>query len=841
VTLRQPSCTLIGVVRSHFVSNVRFSFRQLLKRPGFSLTAILVLALGLGANTAIFSIIHAFLLQPLPYPEPERLAALFERDPIGPPGSDPYNSVAPGNFLDWQRLSKSFSSMAAASSDAVNLASPQNLFEPQRADACFCSQTMFETLRSHPLLGREFRPDEDRTGAPNVAIISYGLWQRQFAGDRNVIHQRIRLNGQNHEIVGVMPRGFGFPYRTVDVWLPLLSNITPEQQQSHDGHFLLVVGRLRPGVTMEQARAEIDGMAVRYKRAHPLEVSGTGGNAISLQQYLVQDVRTSLLVLLGAVGCVLIIACVNVANLLLSRAAGRTREIAIREAIGAGRGQIVMQLLTESIILALLGGAAGLLLASFVANTLMAHAPNADAVLPPGYLPFRPSVFLFTLATALFAGGVAGLYPALQSARTDLVNSLKDSSRSATPSRSHGRFRNVLVAAEVALSLVLLIGAGLLGKSFARLYTVQPGVRTDHTLMVGLSIPDPFQKEPAKTSTTIRQIVERVRQVPGVISAGVTSCPPVLGHCSDWVFRIEGHPLPPGQMMDALARGADPGFFQAAGVPLLRGRTFTPQDGIGFDRKHPRQGAMVISESLARQYFAGEDPLGRFITIGLDYEYGELKGNPVPRYQVIGVVGDVLQHLDAQVQPTLYVPALDGHYNNIFVIVHTAVEPHSILGAIRGEIRRLRPDLPIFQTRTMEEALGRSASDQRFNMLLLGAFAGLALLLAAVGLYGVLSYGVAQRTSEIGIRLALGADTASVRRLVLKQGMLPAVVGIGIGLVVAAFVTRVMRSLLFHVEPNDPLTFAAIALMLLAISALACYLPALRATRIDPTTALRSE
>ncbi|HLH05040.1 MAG TPA: ABC transporter permease [Bryobacteraceae bacterium] len=826
---------------SDFARNLRFSFRQLSKRPAFSLTAILVLALGLGANTAIFSIINAFLLRPLPYPQPDRLMALFERDPVGPPGSDPYNMVAPGNFLDWQKLSKTFTSIAAASSDAVNLASPQNLFEPQRAPVCFCSQSMFETLGVQPVLGRAFRPEEDRTGAPRVAIISYGLWQRQFGGDRNIIHRQVRINGTNHEIVGVMPRGFGFPYRDTELWMPLLQNITPEQAVLHDSHFLFVVGRLRPDVTVAAAKAEIDGFASRYKRDHPLEVSGKGGNVVPLQQYLVQDVRTSLLVLLGAVGCVLIIACVNVANLLLSRAAARTREIGIREAIGASRGQIIQQLLTESIVLAVAGAACGLLLASFIANMLISHAPNAGAVLPPGSVPFSPMVFLFAFGVALLAGAAAGLYPALQSARSDLANSLKDSTRSSTASRSHGRFRNILVAAEVALSLVLLAGAGLLGRSFMRLYRVNPGVRIANTATVGLSIPDPLHTDRAKTAEIIRNVVERVGQTPGVRAAGATSCPPVLGHCNDWVFRIEGRPLPPGQMLDALTRYVDPGFFSAAGVPLLRGRDFTPQDGIGFDPQKPRLCPVLVSDSFARQFFPGEDPIGHFITRGIDYEFAILQHIPVPRYQIVGVVGDVLEQIDAKIQPTMYYPLYDGRANDIWIVLHTATDPHSVMGSVREAIHQVRPDLPVFDMRTMDEALGRSASDRRFNMLLLVSFAALALLLAAVGLYGVLSYGVTQRTSEIGIRLALGADAGNVRMLVLKQGMLPALIGVGVGLLVAASVTRVLSSLLFHLDPGDPLTFAVVTLLLLAVSALACYLPALRATRIDPTVALRTE
>ncbi len=821
--------------------DIRFAFRQLSKRPGFTLTAVLVLALGLGANTAIFSVVNAFLLRPLPYKDPAHLAALFEKDPVGPSGSDPYNEVAPGNFLDWQRNSTSFETMAAAATGAFNLASPNNMFEPQRVDACFCSHSLFSTLGVGPILGRSFRADEDRTGASRAVIISYRLWQQRFGGSSDVIHKRVRLDGETAEIVGVMPRGFAFPYRTIDAWAPLLSYVSPETQQSHYNHFLLVVGRLRPGVSMEAARAEIDGFAHRYKQQHPEEISGKGGNVVSLQSYRVQGVRSSLLILLGAVACVLIIACVNVANLLLARAAGRTREIAVREAIGASRTQIVRQLLTESILLALAGGVGGAFLAGSVTNFLISHAPNADAVLPPGSMVFDPLVFLFLSAVALVAGIAAGLFPAVQSSRTDLANSLKDSTRSVTASRAQGRFRNALVSAEVALSLVLLIAAGLLGHSFARLYNVKPGVRLDHTLTVGLSIPDPTRHSNAKVSAVARQLIEGAARVPGVVSAGMTSCPPLLGHCDDLVFQIEGKSLPPGQMMDGLDRGVDPAFFRAAGIPLLAGRVFNSQDGIGFNPKHPKLGSTIISQSLAKRYFSGEDPLGRFITINNSQERAKLTGDPVPRYQVVGVVGDVLPRIDSQVQPTFYFPLLDGANNDVYLILQTSVEPHSVVGAVRKTIHRLQPDLPLFRISTMDEAVGRSASDRQFHMLLFGSFAALAVLLAAVGLYGVLSYGVSQRRGEIGIRLALGATSSNVRALILKQGLVPAGTGIVAGLLSALLMARVMQNLLFHVDPFDPLTFFVIPLFLLAISALACYLPALRATRIDPTVALRTD
>ncbi|HEY3938658.1 MAG TPA: ABC transporter permease [Bryobacteraceae bacterium] len=823
------------------MQDIRFAIRQFLKRPGFTLTAILILALGLGANTAIFSVVNAFLLRPLPYQNPGRLAALFEDSPLGPVGNEPFNEVAPGNFLDWQKLSTSFEEMAASVGGASNLSSPSDAFEPQRVDNCACSSTLFSTLGVHPLLGRGFRNNEDRYGAPHVVVISYGLWQQRFGAMPDIIGKQIRLDGENYQVIGVMPRGFGFPYRTTQLWIPLLASITPEQQKSHSNHFLLVVGRLRTGVSMAQAKAEINTLAARYKREHPEAISGKGGNVVSLQSYLVQGVRTSLLILLGAVGCVLVIACVNVANLLLARAAGRTREVAIREAIGASRGRIIRQLLTESVLLALAGAGGGAFLAGFVTQALTAHAPGADAVLASRSASAGPAVFVFAFAIALLAGVAAGLFPALQSSRSDLANSLRDSSRSATPSRAHGRFRNLLVAAEVALSLVLLVSAGLLLRSFSRLYGVKTGVRVEHSLLVGISLPDPAGNQRAKTSAFLRLLAERLQTVPGVVSAGMVSCPPVAGHCSDNVFSIEGRPLPPGQLLDALKRGADPGYFSAAGIPLLRGRTFTEIDGVGFDEKHPKAGAVVISESMAKKYFAGEDPLGKRIYFQIEEERKKQLGEPVSRYQIIGVVGDVIKDLDAPVEPTFYLPLLDGQFDNVYIMLHTAVEPHSVTAAVREAIHRLNPDLPLFQVRSMEEVIGRSASDREFSMLLFGSFAALAVVLAAVGLYGVLSYTVSQRKSEIGIRLALGAHASDVRGMILRQGLKPAIAGLLAGLLAAFFATRILQSLLFGISATDPLTFTLVPLFLLGVSIAACYLPAVRATRIDPNEALRTE
>jgi putative ABC transport system permease protein len=811
--------------------DVTYALRQLRQRPGFTIVAILVLGLGLGGNAAMFSVVNAVLLQPLPYADPQKLTALFERDVIG---EAPFNPVAPGNFLDWQRDARDFEQIAATGETAFNLASQTGSFVPERIDGSYCSANLFATLGVPPAVGRTFRIEEDRVGAAHVAVISYDLWQHRFAGSPDVIHRQIRLDNEQYDIVGVMPRGFGYPYRTVKAWVPLQPYLGPEELKNHSDHELMVVGRLRPGVSLEQGRAEIDGIVRRYRHQHPEEIMGKGANVVSLYGYSVKDVRTSLLILFGAVGCVLIIACVNVANLLLTRALGRQREVAIRAAVGATRGRIIRQLLTESIILSLLGAGCGLFLASFATDALAARAPNA------GYLPgvdriaIDHWVFLFTFGVALGTGIAAGLFPAFQGSRSDVVESLKG--RSVSTGRTHARFRDVLVAAEVALSLVLLAGAGLLLRSFSRLQNVHTGVRADHTLTMAIALPDAGYKERAKVSTFYRELIGHLETVAGVQSVGLVTCAPVAGDCSDSVFQVDGHALPPGKLRDALYRSADPGYFKAAGIPLVRGRTFTRRDGAGFDDQNPRLGAVVVSESWVKAFLPGEEPIGQRIYLPWDSATRKL-----PHWEIIGVVGDVVPHLDAPVRPTMYLPILDGDRHEAFIVLHTSGNPHSVAAAARREVHSLDHDLPVFEIRTMDEIIGRSAQNREFSVMLLGLFAALALVLAAVGLYGVLSYVVSQRAGEIGIRMALGAQSSEVRRLVLVQGMKPALAGIGVGLVGAAFGTQLLRSLLFDVSPGDPLTFVTVPLVLLAVAVMACLIPATRATRIDPTMALRRE
>jgi predicted permease len=828
----------LAIMPATLIQDLHFAFRQFIQRPGFTLTAVVILALGLGANTAIFSVVNALLLRPLPYPHSDRLVALFERKVVK---DEPRMNVAPGNFLDWQKVSTSFESMSAITTATASLSSSTNSFEPERIDICTCSGNLFSTLGVPAALGRVFRPDEDKVGAAHVVVISYGLWQRRFGGARDVIGKRIRLDAEDFEIIGVMPKNFMFPYRNIAVWTALLPYLSPQIQLRHDLHFFRVIARLHLGVSVEQSSAELDGIAARYKQAHPEQATGRGAVSMALHDSMVHDARTSLLVLFGAVGCVLLIACVNLANLILTRSAARARELCVRAAMGASRSRIIRQLLTESIALALAGGAIGALLSTWITETLVAHAPGADAILPSGSVPVDPVVYVFVFGVALVTGIAAGLYPAIQSARTDLANGLKESSRSSTVTRAHGRFRNILVTAEVALSLMLLIAAGLLLRSFSRLYEVNPGLRVDKTLTMSFSLPSARYKDAAQISAFYTQLEQTMRASPGVLSAGLTSCPPLSGGCNWLFFYREGRPVNSNNMMVAMETSIDPEYLPAAGIPLIRGRNFIRQDGIGFDEKHPRPGSILISEGTAKAFFGGEDPIGKRIFFDYAVEKQKLEGTPVPHYEVIGIVGDVPPYIDRKVEPAFYLPLLDGGYSGASILLHTTRDPHALISAAQKEIRQLDPTLAIYDVRTMEEIIGRSADDHQFSMLLYGAFAGLAVLLAAVGLYGVLAYAVAQRRSEIGVRIALGASNSDVTSLVLKEGLKPALAGIVLGFAGALFASRILESLLFGIEPIDPLTFSVVPPLLLIVAAVACYLPAWRATRIDPMNALRCE
>ena len=814
--------------------DLAYAARVFRKNPGFTAVSVVTLALGIGANAGIFSVIDAALLKPVPFPEPDRLVLVFERDVLQAGGGPNIASLA--NFLDIEAQSRSFTAMAAARQHSFNLGGDGASLLPERLNGAICSSGLFPALTVAPLMGRTFTAQEDQPGARHVAVISYGLWQRRFGGAADILERQIRLDSEAYDIIGVMPRGFAYPARGVDFWTPVQQYLSPEVIHSRGAHQFYVVARLRPGVRPEQARAEVDGIMHRIWLANPGALIGRGATTIPLAEIATRSSRPSLEVLFAAVGCLLLIACVNIANLLLARGSERRRELAIRMAVGAGRARLFRQLLTESVLLSAGGAAVGLLLAYGLIAELAARAPallNAGDFDTSSEIALNGWVFLFTAAVALAAGAATGFVPAWQAARSPVTDGLKEGGRPATASRSQGRFRTALVTVEVALSVVLLVAAGLLVRSFAELRRVRPGIRTDHLLTAGLSLPEARYSRRQQISVFAQQLEERLRSLSGVRSVGLVNCLPVGGYCGDESFLIEGRPLPPGQFFIALNRSATPDYFAAAGIPVLRGRVFTPQDGRGFDNDHPIESAVVISDSMARRFWPKGDALGQRVYFG--------DGSSEPRYRVIGIVGDVLTGLDERARATMYFPLLEGGRTSFYAVLHTAGDPGALAPAVRREIGALDPDLPAFRVRSMEEVLDQSAGQRQFTVLLLGAFAALAMLLAAIGLYGVLSYSVAQRTNEIGIRLALGAARSDVRRQVLAEGLFPAVMGVALGLAGAIGAARMLRALLFGIGPGDVPTYIAAPLLLLAVGTLACAVPAWRASRVDPGVALRGE
>ncbi|HVG29686.1 MAG TPA: ABC transporter permease [Pyrinomonadaceae bacterium] len=809
------------------IQDLRYSLRTLRKTPVFTSVAVLALALGIGANSAIFSVVNAVLLRPLPFDHPERMMSVQVRNEktggVGVEQSYP-------NFLDLRAQCQSCEGMAAYGGATTFLMNPGE--EPERVRGVQASADLLPLLGVKPALGRVFTAAEDQVGGRRVVVLSYGVWQRFFGGNPKIIGQDIPLGGSAPTtVLGVMPKGFKFPveWQQTDFWMPLAPAISPEDREGRAMVWLDLLAKTKPGVSQQQAQAEIDTISRRLQAQYPATNTALNFFVKPLKENLVGNLRTALLVLLGAVGCVLLIACANVANLLLARAAGRSKEMSIRTALGASRSRIVRQLLTESLLLALVGGALGLLLALWGVDLLAAAAP-AD-IPRVAEIGLDARVLLFTLLVTLATGVVFGLAPALQASKADVNEALKEGGRGTGEGGGRRRLRGALVVSEVALSLVLLIGAGLLAQSFKRLLDVTPGFDAKNLVTMDV-VPrrSRYPEEPQRVQF-FKDFAEQASRLPGVRGVGLVDPLPLNGNFEAWDFQIEGRaPFAPGEQNDADRRVVNGDYFRVMGIPLRRGRTFDDRD-----RKEAPQ-VLVVNDTFARQFFPGDDPLGKRIVFGGGPAGGTAR-------EIVGVVGDVRHAgLDEPATPEFYVPYTQVLTARLTVVARSASDDTAgVAGALRGVIRRTDKDSPVYNVRTMEELLAASVAKRRFNMILLGGFAAVALVLAALGIYGVISYTVTQRTHEIGVRVALGAQPGDVVRMILSQGMRLTLLGVGVGLLGASALTRVMSGLLFGVSATDPVTFGGVALLLAGVAFVSCLLPARRATKVDPMIALRYE
>jgi putative ABC transport system permease protein len=804
--------------------DLRYAFRLLLKSPSFTAIAVVTLALGIGANTAIFSVVNAVLLRPLAFRDPSTVVIVAEKSKY------PTITTSYENYQDWRDQSHSFESLEATRATTITLTGSG---DPERLNARMATAGLFKLLGVDPSLGRTFRADEDRAGGAPVVLLSYGLWQRRFGGAQDVLGKSITLDSQPYTIVGVFPSGFEV-LQPADVFLPFTpwAKTLPDDRNWHPG--IIAIGRVKPGVTREQARTEMVGITKRLEQQYPIYNTGTSADVVPLQEQLVQNVRPALVLLLGAVSFVLLIACANVANLLLARATSRGREVAIRTSMGASRGRIIRQMLTESVLLSLGGGILGLLLAwASLGPLLKISAGTVPQVFTVGLDRW---VLAFTFGMSVLTGLIFGIAPALRATRLDLRGALNEGSRGSTAGPGHHRLRGSLIAVEIALGLLLLIGAGLLLRSFSRLQDVPPGFQADHLFVADLPLSLTAYAKPEQRYQFFDRVVERARSLPGVRSAGAASFLPVSGGGGLLHFNIAGRPpKSPHEYTAAGYRNVTPNYFETLGIPLLQGRFLTPAD------KDKAPAVVVINATMAHTYFPNENPLGKRIQLGATPDPDPQN----PNMEVVGVVGDVIQGLGIEPKAEMYLPyrQADGVLPvfQLSIVLRTGGDPLLQASALRSALSEIDPNQPLVNVRTMEDNIATTVAQPRFRTWLIGIFAGLAVLLGAVGIYGVMSYSVTQRTNEIGIRVTLGAQPADVFRAVVGEGLRFALLGVGVGLAAALVLTRVLQSFLYGISATDPLTFASVTSLLVSVAVAASFFPARRATRVDPIIALRHE
>ena len=796
------------------IKDLSFAVRSFIKRPGFLVIAVATLALGIGGTTAMFTVVNSVLLRPLQFPDPERIVLL---EGVNPRQGITQSNMSVPDIVDWQKQSQSFEQIAAFVSGGVFLTAGD---ETERVRAAGVSAEFFPLFRTNPIHGRLFQPDDFQSGS-EPAVISYALWQRRFGGSKDVVNSKVILSGDSTTIVGIMPAGFTYPDNT-ELWWAYPLDAAKERR---DNRYLEVVTRLKPNVPMAQAQAEMNTISQRLSENFAETNAGWSVRLTELRERLVGELRTSLLILLGAVAFVLLIACANVANLLLARAASRQKEIALRTALGASRMRVIRQLLTESVSLSLVSGLLGLALSLWLIKLLIAIIPPDTPRL--NEISINWQVFGFTLSVTVLAGLMFGLVPALQTSRPNLNATLRDSGQRGSETGGRNRVGALLIVSEIALSFVLLAGAGLLIKSFLHLTEIDPGFNPDNVLTMRLGVPGKKYAQGEPRAQIFKQLIDEVKATPGVQSAGAVLSLPLGGDTFN-VGRglvLEGRPMTPDEASNAQYLPVTPDYFKTVQIPLKAGRTFTDQDNSQNTK------VVIVNETMARRLWPGESPIGRHFTIWRDEKF--------PR-EVVGVVGDTRETLDKEAGNQMYVPyAQDATWGSLSLVVRTSGEPTALAGSVREAIRKVEKGVPTYNLKTMKDVVLTSAAPRRIPMLLLSAFAGVAMLLAMLGIYGVTSYYVTQRTHEIGVRMALGARAEDVLKLVLSRAMVLAVVGIGIGVAGAIAVTRYLTSLLFGVKPIDVVTFIAVGVVLALVVLVACLVPARRATRIDPLEALR--